>query len=142
MALKKIFFLLTIILSSPGFAQSKDETEILQLLDRQGADWNRGDIDGFMKGYWENDSLMFIGKTGVTYGWTNTLNNYKKGYPDTAAMGKLSFNYIKVKRLSKKYYFVVGKWYLKRSIGDISGHYNLLLEKINGSWVIIADHSS
>lgn len=140
--MKKIFFLLTIILSSPGFAQSKDETEILQLLDRQGADWNRGDIDGFMKGYWENDSLMFVGKTGVTYGWTNTLNNYKKGYPDTAAMGKLSFNYIKVKRLSKKYYFVVGKWYLKRSIGDISGHYNLLLEKINGSWVIIADHSS
>lgn len=140
--MKKIFFLLTIILSSPGFAQSKDETEILQLLDRQGADWNRGDIDGFMKGYWENDSLMFVGKTGVTYGWTNTLNNYKKGYPDTAAMGKLSFNYIKVKRLSKKYYFVVGKWYLKRSIGDISGHYNLLLEKINGSWVVIADHSS
>jgi len=123
-------------------AQSKDEMAILKVLDEQNTAWNRGDIDGFMKGYWENDSLMFVGKSGVTYGWTNTLNNYKKGYPDTAAMGKLTFTNIKVQRLSKKYYFIVGKWYLKRSIGDVSGHYNLLMQKINGHWVIIADHSS
>jgi hypothetical protein len=82
--------------------------------------WNRGDIENFMKGYWENDSLMFIGKNGITYGWTNTLNNYKKGYPDTAAMGKLSFNINTVKRLSKEYYYVVGKWHLQRSIGDLT----------------------
>jgi ketosteroid isomerase-like protein len=140
--MKKIVVILLLLISAGLSAQSKDETAIRQLLARQTGDWNRGDVDAFMKGYWENDSLMFIGKTGVTYGWTNTLNNYKKGYPDTAAMGKLSFDLIKVQRVSKKYYFVVGKWYLKRSIGDVSGHYNLLLEKINGKWVIIADHSS
>ncbi len=123
-------------------AQRSDETRIRELLARQTADWNRGDVEAFMNGYWENDSLMFVGKSGVTYGWMNTLNNYKKGYPDTAAMGKLSFDIIKVKRLSKKYYFVVGKWFLKRSIGDISGHYNLLFEKMNSRWVIVADHSS
>lgn len=130
------------MLSNPVVAQSKDEKAIRQLLDDQNAAWNRGDIDAFMKGYWENDSLMFVGKSGVTYGYNNTLRNYKKGYPDTAAMGKLTFTEIKFNRLSKKYYFIVGKWYLKRSIGDISGHYNLLLEKINGQWVIIVDHSS
>lgn len=140
--MKKIFTIILVVISTNLFSQSKDEKAILALLTRQASDWNRGDVDAFMKGYWENDSLMFVGKTGVTYGWQNTLNNYKKGYPDTAAMGKLSFDFIKVKRLSKKYYFVVGKWFLKRSIGDISGHYNLLFEKINGQWVIIADHSS
>jgi hypothetical protein len=140
--MKKIVIILLLLISVDLSAQSRDEIAIRQLLARQTGDWNRGDVDAFMKGYWENDSLMFIGKTGVTYGWTNTLNNYKKGYPDTAAMGKLSFDLIKVQRVSKKYYFVVGKWYLKRSIGDVSGHYNLLLEKINGKWVIIADHSS
>lgn len=57
-------------------------------------------------------------------------------------MGKLRFELITVKRLSDEYYFVVGKWFLKRSIGDIGGHYNLLFRKINGKWVIIADHSS
>lgn len=140
--MKKILPLLLLFFASTLAAQSRDEKAIRQLLDRQTADWNRGDVERFMKGYWENDSLMFVGKSGVTYGWTNTLNNYKKGYPDTAAMGKLSFDIIKVKRLSKKYYFVVGKWFLKRSIGDVGGHYNLLFEKINGEWVIIADHSS
>jgi len=134
-----VFFLLTTI---QLFAQSKDELAIRRILGEQTAAWNHGDIESFMNGYWENDSLMFIGKSGVTYGWANTLNNYKKGYPDTTAMGKLSFNIITVKRLSKKYYQVVGKWNLNRSFGDLSGHYTLLFEKINGRWVIIADHSS
>jgi ketosteroid isomerase-like protein len=140
--MKNIYITLLLLLSNLVVAQSKDEKAIRQLLDDQNAAWNRGDIDAFMKGYWENDSLMFVGKSGVTYGYNNTLRNYKKGYPDTAAMGKLSFTEIKVKRLSEKYYFIVGKWHLQRSIGDISGHYNLLLEKINGQWVIIVDHSS
>jgi ketosteroid isomerase-like protein len=116
----KVFFsaigLLIVLVSA---AQSKDEKAIHKMLDDQNAAWNRGDIDSFMKGYWESDSLMFVGKSGVTYGYNNTLKNYKKGYPDTAAMGKLSFTDIKFKKLSKKFYFIVGKWYLKRSIGDI-----------------------
>lgn len=132
------FLLLTITIS----AQNKNEKKIRDLLATQTAAWNRGDIKQFMNGYWENDSLMFIGKSGVTYGWTNTLNNYKKGYPDTAAMGQLKFDLIQVKKLSKKYYHVTGKWFLKRSIGDVGGHYTLLFQKINGRWVIISDHSS
>lgn len=123
-------------------AQRKQERIILGILDKQTQAWNRGDIDAFMNGYWENDSLMFIGKSGVTYGWNNTLNNYKKGYPDTAAMGKLTFTLIQVKKLSGKYYHVTGKWFLKRSVGDVGGHYTLLFRKIRGQWVIISDHSS
>lgn len=140
--MRKIFFIIFLLITGSLSAQSKNETAIRKILAEQTAAWNRGDIKKFMTGYWENDSLMFIGKSGVTYGWTNTLNNYKKSYPDTTAMGKLSFNIISVKRLSKKYYHVVGKWFLKRSIGDLSGHYTLLFQKVNGNWVIIADHSS
>ncbi len=140
--MKKLFIVFLLLFSVQLFAQSKNESAIRNILAIQTAAWNRGDITSFMNGYWENDSLMFIGKSGVTYGWINTLNNYKKGYPDTTAMGKLSFNIISVKRLSKKYYHVVGKWSLKRSIGDLSGHYTLLFEKVNDRWVIISDHSS
>ena len=123
-------------------AQKNAKEKILTLLDTQTQAWNRGDLEGFMKGYWENDSLRFIGKSGITYGYNNTLNNYKRGYPDTAAMGKLQFTILVVKKLSPRYYEVVGKWYLKRSIGDVSGHYTLLLRKINSKWVIVSDHSS
>ena len=137
-----LLLLLTSIWASTVFAQDKNARAILKLLDTQTAAWNKGDLQGFMKGYWENDSLRFIGKSGITYGWNNTLANYKRGYPDTAAMGKLQFTILVVKKLSSRYYEVVGKWYLKRSIGDASGHYTLLLRKIKGNWVIVSDHSS
>lgn len=147
--MKNYLFLAFIFFAGVCSAQSKsdrsadgDEIAIRQLLDAQTQAWNLGDINSFMKTYWQSDSLMFIGKSGVTYGWTNTLNNYKKNYPDTTAMGKLSFNVLLVKRLSSQYFHVTGKWYLHRSIGDLSGHYTLLLKKIKGKWVIIADHSS
>ncbi len=136
--------LLTLLLffSFFGYSQSKQENAIRKLMAEQTEAWNRGDLEKFMVGYWENDSLMFVGKSGVTYGWKNTLANYKKGYPDLAAMGKLEFTLIKIKRLSSKYYHVTGKWFLERSIGDVGGHFTLLFQKIRGNWVIIADHSS
>ena len=123
-------------------AQNKDEKAILDILDRQTKSWNEGNLDAFMNGYWQNDSLVFIGKSGLSYGYANALSNYQKTYSDTAQMGKLNFNILQLKRLSHEYYYVIGKWYLKRSVGDISGQYTLLFRKINGRWTIIADHSS
>ncbi|RYF90985.1 MAG: nuclear transport factor 2 family protein [Chitinophagaceae bacterium] len=123
-------------------AQNKDEQSILSTIDLQKNAWNRGDLVGFMGPYWQSDSLMFIGKSGVTYGWQNTLNNYKKGYPDTAAMGKLDFEILHVKRLSVLYFSVVGKWHLTRSVGNVGGHFTLLFKKIKDRWLIVSDHSS
>jgi ketosteroid isomerase-like protein len=134
----RILLLFTLIsLESIG-----QEAEIRSLLQKQTEAWNRGDIEGFMEGYWKNDSLMFIGKSGITYGWQQTLDNYKRGYPDKTAMGQLTFTLIEMKSLSKKYFSVVGKWHLKRTIGDIGGHYTLLMKKIKGKWVVVSDHSS
>jgi hypothetical protein len=121
---------------------NKDEKAILNLLNNQTVAWNKGNIDEFMMGYWNNDSLMFIGKSGVTYGYKNTLNNYKKNYSDSAQMGKLFFEIMSVKKISPEYYWVLGKWFLKRSVGNAGGHYTLLFRKIKGKWMIIADHSS
>ena len=140
--MKSIFFICFIALSVSSFSQTKDETEVRNVLDRQNKAWNRGDVDAFMVGYWENDSLMFIGKSGVTYGYKNTLANYKKNYPDTTVMGKLTFTLIQVKQLSSEYFHVIGKYYLTRTIGDASGHFTLMFRKINGKWVVISDHSS
>lgn len=123
-------------------AQTSPEKSVTTILKEQSEAWNRGDIEGFMKGYWESDSLMFIGKSGVTYGWNNTLANYRKGYPDAAAMGKLTFTILKVKSLSDQYQQVVGKWHLDREKGNVEGHFTLLFQKIKGRWVIIMDHSS
>jgi ketosteroid isomerase-like protein len=141
--IKSFITIFLLLLVSFGInAQSKTERKIIKLLHDQDESWNKADIEGFMTTYWNNDSLMFIGKSGVTYGWNNTLNNYKKGYPNTEAMGKLNFNLIQIKKLSRKYYHVTGKWHLTRTVGDLQGHFTLLLKKIKGKWLIISDHSS
>ena len=137
-----LFFTVVLILAGESFSQSKDETAIRDLLTVQSVSWNNGNLEGFMESYWKSDSLMFIGKKGVTYGWQNTLENYKKNYPDTVNMGKLRFELLEVKRLSAMYFFVVGKWFLTRSVGDLNGSFTLLVKKIKDQWVIVADHSS
>jgi ketosteroid isomerase-like protein len=137
-------FLLFVFCTTTLFAQAqnKDENAIRAMLSAQEAAWNTGNLEQFMIGYWQSDSLMFIGKNGPTYGYNKTLANYKKGYPDTAHMGKFTSTIVNMKRLSPEYYFVTGKWFLKRTVGDVSGYYTLLIRKINGKWVVVADHSS
>lgn len=137
------FFLLLAGLSFSVQAQQPAEDVIRQLMHEQAEAWSRGDLEGFMQPYWQSDSLMFIGKSGLTYGWQQTLDNYRRNYPDPQAMGKLSFDIISVKPLADgKAYFVVGKWHLTRSAGDLQGHYSLLWKEVNNNWIIVADHSS
>lgn len=141
--MKKLMFALLLFFSFFVYAQpSPAEKQIRALLAAQTEAWNKGNLEGFMQPYWQSDSLMFVGKSGVVWGWQQTLDNYKKGYPNKAAMGTLSFDIIQVKPLAADCYFVVGKWMLKRTIGDVSGHYTLLLQRMNGEWKIVADHSS
>ncbi len=131
-----------LLLAGEVRTQTPDEKAVRKILADQQQQWNAGSITSFMEGYWKNDSLMFIGKRGVTYGWQQTLDNYISNYPDTAAMGQLAFDLLEVKRLSVIYFFVVGKWQLTRSAGNLNGAFTLLIRKLNGKWVIISDHSS
>ncbi|MCK5367966.1 MAG: nuclear transport factor 2 family protein [Cyclobacteriaceae bacterium] len=119
-----------------------DKSTIANKLNNQAKCWNSGDIDCFMQDYWHHDSLMYIGKNGITYGWQNTLTNYKVKYPTSKEMGHLKFKIIKLEALSEDHYFMVGKWELTREVGDIGGHFTLIWKKINNEWVIISDHSS
>lgn len=137
-----IFSILLCCTLSASAQNNRDEVAVRAVLNKQVAAWNRGDIPGFMEGYWKSDSLLFIGSKGLTYGWAKTLANYQKGYPDTAAMGQLDFELLQVRRLSADYYYVVGKWHLARSKGDVGGHYDLLFRKVKGKWVIVSDHTS
>jgi hypothetical protein len=70
------------------------------------------------------------------------LASYKKGYPDKVAMGKLKFIVLKTSKINRKTILVIGKFELTREIGDLSGHYTLVIQKIKNKWLIISDHSS
>lgn len=140
--MKTITVILFFILLSSKILCQESDLEINQVLDLQMQCWNKGNIDCFMEGYWRSDSLMFIGKNGITYGWQNTLENYKVRYPDKDAMGELSFEILNQETLSDIVVMVVGKWLLKRKSGDIGGYFTLVFKKIDGKWLIVKDHTS
>lgn len=142
MKLKALLLLVLSVIYAESFAQASSEVTIRQLLQKQTECWNKGDIDGFMQTYWKSDSLLYVGKNGMTYGWQKTLDRYKKSYPDKTAMGQLQFTIIKIQALSPVVYNVVGKWHLARTTGDLEGHYTLIIKKLSGKWLIVQDHSS
>jgi hypothetical protein len=131
-----VFLLVAFTLS--GLAQEK---EIQQILKSQVRCWNVGDLDCFMNAYWKSDSLLFIGKNGVTRGWYQTYNNYYQNYP-ADAMGILNFDIVEMRSINENAFFVVGKWNLIRQTGDVQGHFSLIFKRIEGKWLITADHSS
>jgi len=141
--MKKIMLLLFVVsLGYKSLAQVSDDDKIVILLTQQVDAWNQGDIKGYMHGYWNNDSLLFIGSKGPQYGYEATLRRYLQAYPNVTQMGNLKLEIESMKRLSDAYYFVVGSWFLKRTVGDLKGSYTLLVKKIKGQWLIVCDHSS
>jgi len=134
-----VMLLFSLLLST---AVAQDRQAILKVLEDQRQAWNRGDLDAYMQGYWHSDSLVFVGKTAPVYGWQPTLDRYKKGYPDKAAMGQLTFDVIQVKVLDASNAFMLGGWHLKRVNDAPGGYFTLWFRKINGEWKIVCDHTS
>ena len=115
---------------------------VRQVLSKQLTEWNRGSIDGFMEGYWKNDSLQFLTSKGITYGWESVTNNYKKSYPTKEKMGNLDFEILSEKTIDKTHTLLIGKWKVKDVEGENSGYFSLLFKLIDGKWKIILDHTS
>jgi len=116
--------------------------KISQIMKQQEQAWNDGDLEGFMKGYWQSDSLVFIGSRGITYGWQSTLDHYKKTYAEGDNMGTLKFENEIFKPIDNNTIWVAGKWKLIQTNDTLNGHYTLLWKRMDGKWKIVADHSS
>ena len=82
------------------------ESQIRLVMEIQEKAWNRGDLSSYMSGYWNSDSLMFVGRRGPTYGWGTTYANYVKAYPDIEQMGQLNFSILKLDIIDKTHAFV------------------------------------
>ena len=125
------------------FAQtSEDRATIQAIMDQQVRCWNDGNLACFMEGYWPSDSLLFIGSSGITYGYDSTLARYRRAYPDQATMGTLRFEIISLDFLAEDAGSMIGKWFLTRSAGDVDGYFTLLFRRIDEQWYIVQDHSS
>lgn len=135
---KKVICSIFLLLSVLHFSQEK---EIAAVMKAQSTAWNKGELEGYMQGYWKNEKMMFIGKNGPTYGWQKTLENYKKSYPTKEKMGNLYFSDLKIDMLGKKYAHVFGRWKLERKEDTLGGIYTLVFQKFGKDWKIISDHT-
>lgn len=121
--------------------ESEDKAAISSVMKTQEKAWSNNDLEGFMQGYWKNDSLKFYGSSGLTKGWQQTLDNYKKGYPTKEDSGTLTFTIDDMTKIDEGSYWVMGQYYLKRSVGDANGVFLIIFKKIDGEWKIVADMS-
>ncbi len=134
---------------SAAFVSAQSETQktkaaaaIRSVMDEQAVAWNKGDIEGFMKGYWNSEKLVFVSGDKVTRGWQQTLDNYKKSYDSKAKMGTLTFSGLEVNVLSKDAAVVLGSWSLEREGDHPHGKFTLTFRKFKEDWRIIMDHTS
>jgi len=119
-----------------------DRAAIVAVLTSQQNDWNKGNIRGFMAGYWNSSELTFAGTRGFTRGWEPVLARYEKNYADKAAMGTLDFSELEVRQLGPDAALVLGKWHLQRQVGDIGGIFTLVLQRFPEGWRIVHDHTT
>ena len=136
--------LLTALLSACNSAQpdpERDKAEIRDVLRMQETAWSNHDIDGFMTGYLESDSITYFGSSGIRKGYRAMLESYKARYPTPAHTGTLRFTLHDISPLAPDVYWVMGAYHLTREAGDASGTFMIILKKIDGAWKIIGDSS-
>jgi beta-aspartyl-peptidase (threonine type) len=148
LALVAAGLLILVVLSMQlvSLARSSPEEQareaIRQVLDTQVADWNRGDLDGFMAGYWNSPELSFFPERDAR-GWVATREYYRKTYAaGPGQMGTLSFNNLEIDPLAPGNALVRGQYQLIRDSGMQTGFFTLIVRKLPEGWRIIHDHTS
>jgi len=136
-----IFSVFLVISCEVEIDVESDKKAISKALNQSAKDWSNGNLDAYMNVYWKSEKLQFIGRNGITYGWQNTLDNYKKGYPTKDHTGILTFDILSIDFLAKDLYSLTGKYHLERNVGEANGIFTLIFKKIDNKWVIISDHT-
>jgi beta-aspartyl-peptidase (threonine type) len=128
--------------AKPNKRDAKTVEAIRAVLDAQVAAWNRGDIEGFMDGYWRSSETEFVSGDTLTKGWQTVLDRYKKGYDTREKMGTLKFSDLEIKVISKDAAVALGRWQLTRASDTPHGRFTLIFRRKAEGWRIVHDHTS
>ena len=149
--MKYLIILVLIVFSSCNSPKENSLTEaqiqtdtaaIKAVLHQQAKDWSDASIEAFMEGFDTTPNLLFVGKSGITKGWQQTLDRYKKSYPTKDHTGKLTFDILEVEPINAEAYLLVGEFHLVRNVGKADGIFTLVFKKIDNTWKVISDHTS
>src|SRR5262249_12379162 len=131
------------VLPGRGDDASDARKAIQTVLDDQDTAWNKGDLKGFMAGYWKSDELTFFSGGDVTRGWNATLERYKKRYQaEGKEMGKLTFRDLRIDVVGPESAVVRGRFKVVTSKETMQGLFTLIFKKTGHGWKIVHDHTS
>ncbi len=147
LSVRMTFLVFLLLASTASFAQRAGASEKLAirgLLEKQVDAWNRGDLEGFMAGYWKSPELTMYSGPNVIAGWDKILERYRQRYQaEGKEMGKLDFFDLRVGILAPDAAWVEGHWHLKMKNGEEPGGlFTLILRKFPHGWKIVHDHTS
>jgi beta-aspartyl-peptidase (threonine type) len=133
-----------VVAPTPSAEEAQAARQAIQaVLDAQVAAWNRRDLEGFMRGYWNSPDLSFFSGKVQTSGWKATLQRYRDRYQAGGKeMGTLAFHTVVIDVLSPQFALVRGRWQLQTSKEKPGGLFTLLFRKQPDGWRIIHDHTS
>jgi beta-aspartyl-peptidase (threonine type) len=134
--------LLLAVVAAPAAPLPEPDAVRQVLLDQQAA-WNRGDLEGFMAGYWRSPKLTFFGGGTEKRGWDAALERYRQRYQGKGhEMGKLTFSDLNIEALGPDAAWVRGRWQVVTSKEKLGGLFTLVFKKFPEGWRIVHDHTS
>jgi ketosteroid isomerase-like protein len=123
---------------------SQLELDVVKVLLRQEAAWNRGDLDSFAEGYKNSPDTLFINNQ-IQRGYESMIAAYHHNYPNQESMGTLTFTDLEVHPLGDNFALCLGRFHLERNKkngGNAEGLFSLVLEKTSAGWKIVVDHTT
>ena len=129
---------------NPLHTATRVELDVAKAMLAQERAWNRGDIEGYAKGYKDSPETIFIGKQ-MLKGYAQIVAEYKRAYPTAVSMGTLAFSEIEVHPLGESFAICTGKYHLERTKkegGAVDGVFSMVLEKTGEGWKIVLDHTT
>jgi beta-aspartyl-peptidase (threonine type) len=148
LAVVGLVVLLVLRLRGGEAPEEKVRAAVRNVLDKQVEAWNRGDLDGFMAGYWRSDDLTFFSGskegTQVRHGWHETFDRYRQRYKaEGKEMGRLKFDDLQIDPTGPRSAVVRGRWGLTFTDGRTAGGlFTLLFREEAQGWCIVHDHTS
>jgi ketosteroid isomerase-like protein len=130
--------------SAPREKLGNPSQEIAAMLQRSAADWNRGDLAGFMSDYAKDSLTSYMSNGHVQYGWQPLYDRYQRNY---FAAGKsrdsLSFDELRVRVLTPDLAYATARFKLSRGDSVVaSGPFTLVLQRHGDRWRILHDHTA
>lgn len=117
--------------------------EVKQALERQVSAWNKGNLETAMAFYWNSPEMLWISKSGIEKGYQEVLDMFLRDFTDRSKMGVYSYEPLHIEQVSPEAVYFVFCWKIelegKRLMGGVSSQ---LWKKLDGRWVVTAEHAS